>query len=127
MATILSAWIRKFGFEIATFIALAAVLVSGTSTYRAINDLPEIQRTIVSLEEGLEQLSQLRRVLGLADWQSRAMTLSGPDSDKDDTLRRQLTATASRGQQLCDELAERQLSGDASLIVSQSAELLARY
>ncbi len=99
MAKILTRWIRKQIFEIAAFVAVLAVLVSCVGTFRALDDLPQIQRQLVSLEELLEKLSGIRSTLGSAMWRVRVLALGG-----DEAVRNDLASTVSRGEQLVDEV-----------------------
>ncbi len=79
--------------------AALSVLASCVSTYRALDDLPQIQRQLTSLELRLEKQSSVRSSLSSAMWRVRVVALGGSEIVRDE-----LTADLSRGGQLIDEV-----------------------
>ncbi len=90
---------RTHIFEIAALVAVSAVLVSCAGTFRALDDLPKIQRQLVSLEERLEKMSGIRSTLSSTMWRVRILALGG-----DEAVGYELASDVSRGQQLVDEV-----------------------
>jgi PAS domain S-box-containing protein len=90
---------RKHIFEIAALVAVSAVLASCAGTFRALDDLPQIQRQLVSLEERQEKLSGIRSTLGLTRWHARVVALGGGEA-----VLNELTSTLARGKQLVTEV-----------------------
>lgn len=93
LANKLNRWIKSNVFEIAALVAVLAVIVSCVGSFRALDDLPRIQKRLVALEEQLERLSGIRSTLGTSTLRSRMNSESGAVHDE-------VTATISRGEQL---------------------------
>ena len=66
--------LRRHIFKIATAVALAAVLVSGVGTYRALDVLPGLQRQILVVEDGLQRMIGLRGAIGVAAAHARLLS-----------------------------------------------------
>ena len=99
MAQALFRLLRRHIFQIATLVALAAVVVSGVGTYRAFNALPGLQRQILVVEDGLQRMLGLRGALGVAAANARLLSRGDQESTA-----RELADAASRGLQLAEEL-----------------------
>lgn len=112
-------WIKTNIFEIAALIAVLAVIISAIGTYRALDDLPRLQRQLAALEEQLERMNGIRATLGTSTL--RARMLSGTDAAQN-----KLTATMSRGDQLISEVLNASPSAPVKTLVLECRDQFAQ-
>ncbi len=117
----LSGSIHHYAFQIAVLIALVSVLLSCANTYRAIDDLPEIQRQITSLNQQLERKNDLRAVIGSALWRSSLASRGENMQGNAD-----LMSVISRGKLLIDEISSHQSAAKSEPIAAVCDDFLGR-
>ncbi len=126
MAKILTRWIRKHIYEISASIAVVAVLISCVGTFRALDELPQMQQELVSLEEGLEKLSGIRLALSSAMLRTRALMLREAHDAADNALISRITDSVARGQQLVSEVLHGSPSQPLQVLASRCQDQFAQ-